>query len=80
MADVDWTDIEGPEITDGLLCPHTTIAGGDASRQRGRPRVQAAPLEGDRTGQWSVRASGNWRVVFRFEGGEAVDVDLADCH
>jgi len=27
-----------------------------------------------------VRVSGNWRVVFRFEGGEVVDVDLVDYH
>ena len=38
------------------------------------------PLKGDRTGQWSVRVSGDWRVVFRFEAGEAVDVDLIDYH
>ena len=37
-------------------------------------------LKGDRAGQWSVRVSGNWRVVFRFEDGEAVDVDLIDYH
>ena len=38
------------------------------------------PLKGDRAGEWSVRVSGNWRVVFRFEDGEAVDVDLIDYH
>ncbi len=38
------------------------------------------PLKGDRAGQWSVRVSGNWRVVFRFEDGEAVEVDLIDYH
>ena len=27
-----------------------------------------------------ARYSGNWRVVFRFEDGEAVDVDLVDYH
>ena len=32
------------------------------------------PLKGNRTGQWSVRVTGNWRVVFRFEDGEAVDM------
>ena len=32
------------------------------------------------TGRWSVRISGNWRVVFRFEDGKAVDVDLVDYH
>ena len=35
-----------------------------------------SPLQG----QWRVRVSGNWRVVFRFEDGEAVDVDLIDYH
>ena len=29
---------------------------------------------------WSVRVSDNWRIVFRFEDGEAVDVDLVDYH
>jgi len=38
------------------------------------------PLRRDRAGQRSVRVSGNWRVVFRFEDGEAVDVDLIDYH
>lgn len=38
------------------------------------------PLRGDRKGQWAVTLSGNWRVVFRFEGEDAVDVDLVDYH
>lgn len=45
-----------------------------------RPAYRLHPLKGDRRGQWSVRVSGNWRIVFRFEGGEAVDVDLVDYH
>ena len=44
------------------------------------PGFRLHPLKGDRAVQWSVRASGNWRVVFRFEEGEAVDVDLIDYH
>ena len=44
------------------------------------PGFRLHPLKGVRTGQWSVRVSGNWRVVFRFEDGEAVDVDLIDYH
>ena len=42
-----------------------------------------APLpqkDGDRHGLWSVRVSGNWRIVFRFAEGVAVDVDLIDYH
>ena len=49
-------------------------------RSADAPGFRLHPLKGDRTGQWSVRVSGNWRVVFRFEDGEAVDVDLIDYH
>ena len=38
------------------------------------------PLRGNRRGQWSGSVSGNWRIVFRFENGEAVDIDLIDYH
>ena len=38
------------------------------------------PLRGDMAGYWSVRVTGNWRVVFRFADGEAVDIDLVDYH
>ena len=38
------------------------------------------PLRGNRRGQWSGGVSGNWRIVFRFQDGEAVDIDLIDYH
>ena len=44
------------------------------------PGYRLHPLTGDRRGQWSVRVSGNWRIVFRFEDGAAVDVTLIDYH
>ena len=44
------------------------------------PGFRLHPLSGALRGLWSVRVSGNWRVVFRFEEGEAVDVDLIDYH
>ena len=46
----------------------------------GAPGFRLHPLKGDRAEWWSVRVSGNWRVVFRFENGEVVDVDLVDYH
>ena len=45
-----------------------------------QPGYRLHPLKGDMAGLWSVRVSGNWRVVFRFEDNEAVDVDLVDYH
>ena len=38
------------------------------------------PLRGDRAGSWAVRVSGNWRIVFRFDGRDVRDVDLVDYH
>ena len=49
-------------------------------RSADAPGFRLHPLKGDREGQWSIRVSGNWRVVFRFENGEVVDVDLMDYH
>ena len=41
-----------------------------------RPGLRLHPLKGKLRGFWSVRVSGNWRIVFRSSNGEAVDVDL----
>ena len=45
-----------------------------------RPGYRLHPLKGDMAGLWSIRVSGNWRVVFGFKDSEAVDVDLVDYH
>jgi proteic killer suppression protein len=44
------------------------------------PGLRLHPLKGEMRGMWSLSVSGNWRVVFRFEGGDAHDVDLLDYH
>ncbi|MDP6041608.1 MAG: type II toxin-antitoxin system RelE/ParE family toxin [Candidatus Latescibacteria bacterium] len=38
------------------------------------------PLKGNRRGQWAVRVSANWRIIFRFEDGDCFDVDYVDYH
>ena len=44
------------------------------------PGFQRHPLRGDLRGFWAVSVSGNWRIIFRFENGNAYDVDLVDYH
>ena len=44
------------------------------------PNWRMHPLKGGLAGHWSVRVNNNWRVTFRFEDDEAVDVDLVDYH
>jgi toxin HigB-1 len=38
------------------------------------------PLKGDRKGQWAMTINGPWRLCFRFEDGEAHDVEIVDYH
>jgi len=44
------------------------------------PALGLHRLSGRLSGFWSVSVSGNWRVIFRFEEGEALDVDYLDYH
>lgn len=37
-------------------------------------------LKGDLKGVWSVTVNGNWRIIFRFESGDAYVVDYVDYH
>ena len=37
-------------------------------------------LKGDLAGFWSVTVRANWRIIFRFEGVNATDVDYLDYH
>ena len=44
------------------------------------PRYHLHPLKGDLKGLWSVTVRANWRIVFRFEGTDAFDIELIDYH
>jgi len=44
------------------------------------PGWRLRPLKGELKGFWSVTVSGNWRVIFRFEEGDAFDLDFVDYH
>ena len=44
------------------------------------PGFRLHRLKGDLKGFWSVIVRANWRVIFRFEEGDAYNVDLIDYH
>lgn len=44
------------------------------------PSYDLHPLKGDMKGLWSVKVNGNWRVVFRFENGDAYVLNYLDYH
>ena len=41
---------------------------------------QLHELKGPRAGTWSIRVTRTWRITFRFEDGDAYDVDYEDYH
>ncbi len=44
------------------------------------PGYRLHRLRGNLRGFWSITVSGNWRIVFRSDGGNALDIDLIDYH
>ena len=44
------------------------------------PGLRFHSLSGEYQGFWAVDVSGNWRIVFKFEGQDVIDVDYLDYH
>jgi proteic killer suppression protein len=44
------------------------------------PGYRLHSLKGDLKGFWSVTVRANWRIIFRFQGEDAFDVELIDYH
>lgn len=44
------------------------------------PGLKLHELKGKRKNIWSLKVSGNWRVTFRLEKGDALDINYEDYH
>jgi proteic killer suppression protein len=44
------------------------------------PSNRLEKLRGDLAGYWSLRINEQWRIIFRWEGGDALDVEITDYH
>ncbi|HUB85877.1 MAG TPA: type II toxin-antitoxin system RelE/ParE family toxin [Rhizomicrobium sp.] len=44
------------------------------------PANRLEPLKGRRSGQWSIRINRQWRICFRWNDGDADDVEIVDYH
>lgn len=44
------------------------------------PNNRLEALRGDRGGHFSIRINDQWRICFRFEAGNAFDVEIVDYH
>ncbi len=52
----------------------------DTIRDLDLPGFRPHPLRGELKGSWAIIVRANWRVVFRFADGDAMDVDYVDYH
>ena len=66
--------IDKIELILGVLEEASTIA------DVGLPSFRLHPLTGDLKGFRSVTIRANWRIIFRYEHGDASDIDLVDYH
>jgi toxin HigB-1 len=47
---------------------------------RAPPGNRLEKLAGNRAGQYSIRINDQWRICFRWEDGDAFDVEMVDYH
>lgn len=53
---------------------------GPAELRRHALSWQVHPLKGKYKGYYAISVSGNWRIIFRFEGEDVADLDYLDYH
>jgi proteic killer suppression protein len=58
----------------------TRLDAASSPEQMNQPGYNFHILKGGLKGFYSVKVSGNWRIIFRFEGDNATDVDYLDYH
>lgn len=73
-GDVRGWNIGSPDRLQSILA---LLQAAETPTDMNLPGLRLHKMSGRLTGYWSVRLSGNWRVIFRFdEEGDACDVDL----
>ena len=68
-------DVEAAEDLLAALDAATTLTDLSPLRSLGLHK-----LRGDRAGQWAMTVNGPWRICFRFQDGDAYDVQITDYH
>lgn len=58
----------------------TALADAATIDQMDLPPYRLHALKGDLKGFHAVTVRANWRIIFRFEDGDAFDVDFVDYH
>jgi proteic killer suppression protein len=69
-----------PDLVDTVQEILTVLDDAATPQELNLPGYRLHPLKGELKGFWSVIVRANWRIIFRFEGTDAFDVELIDYH
>jgi proteic killer suppression protein len=69
-----------PNLADAVQEILTVLDDASTALDLNLPGYRLHKLKGDLAGFWSVTVRANWRIIFRFEGTDAFDVELIDYH
>jgi proteic killer suppression protein len=69
-----------PDLVDTVQEILTVLDGAATPQAMNLPGHRLHSLKGDRKGFWAVTVTANRRIIFRFEGANAFDVELIDYH
>jgi toxin HigB-1 len=69
-----------PDMVARIRLILSTLHAAQAIEAMDIPTFRLHPLKGKLQGFFSVTVRANWRIIFRFESGEAFDIDFVDYH
>lgn len=69
-----------PEMLERIRLILSTLHAAQEIEGMNVPGFNLHPLKGELKGFWSVTIHANWRIIFKFEDGNAFDVDFIDYH
>jgi proteic killer suppression protein len=69
-----------PDLVDTVQEILTVLDDAVTPQELNLPGYRLHPLKGELKGFWSVTVRANWRIIFRFGGTDAFDVELIDYH
>ncbi len=69
-----------PDLRDSVQDILARLDQSDTPQAMDLPGYRLHALKGDLKGFWSLTVRANWRIIFRFAGTDAFDVELTDYH
>jgi toxin HigB-1 len=69
-----------PEMVERIRTILSFLDSASRVEDMSQPTFKLHALKGELRGLWAVTVRANWRIIFRFEDGNASDVDFLDYH